>query len=167
MTLKEKIEREKPDQINLYREGMFWKLYNRSAFHFFRLIKPYLVKKKYIKELKTEIVCMGFPHSILTDILNRLQTLSVSIEQEEKEITVRLKESPDGYENWFGQFQIAEKEEEMITTSINPISEKSCSVMESIIQALRDFPIMQKTPLEVQLFVLQLQEQLKSAGAGN
>lgn len=110
MTIEEKIERESPEMIRIYREGMFWKLYNRSAFHFFQLIRPYLVKKKYMKGLQAEIVSMGFPHSVLEDMLTRLEDVSVSLEKNEEEITVWLSEPQTGYEEWFGQYSCEEKE---------------------------------------------------------
>lgn len=166
MTLKEKIEHENPNQIHLYREGMFWKAYNQSAFHFFRLIKPYLVKKRYVKELKTEIVSMGFPHSILDDMLERLESVSVSTEKGEKEICICLQAPQTGYEEWFQQFEVEEKSDSPNRVG-SPVPEPDIHITKGIIQALRDFPIMQKTPLEVQLFVLQLQEQLKTARVKN
>lgn len=168
MTLKEKIERERPNQVNLYREGIFWKLYNQSAFHFFQLIKPYQIKKKYNKTLNTEIVSMGFPQSVLTNTLGRLRELSVSIEMGKDDITIILLEEQCGYDEWFQQFPLIEKEKlphsdkvRCSTIASPPVGTKENETNETAIQMLRNFPIMQKTPLEVQLFVLQLQDFLK------
>lgn len=129
MTLKEKIERECPTHIHLYREGIFWKLYNQSAFHFSQLIKPYQVKKKYMKTLNMEIVSIGFPQSVLTNALGRLRELSMSVEVGKHEIYIVLLEEQNGYDEWFQQFPLMEKANtsNLKTNTLNSVSSVSPS----------------------------------------
>lgn len=165
MTLKDKLSCECPTQIHLYLEGIFWKLYNHSAFHFSKLIKPYQVKKKYSKTLNIEIVNMGFPQSILPKTLERLREIAVSVDIGEREISVTLAEGQNGYDEWFQQFPLVENVKTLAPDSlVSSFCLQSNKANERVLQALRDFPIMQKTPLDVQLFVLQLQDSLKQGG---
>lgn len=156
MLLREKIVREQANRIQFYREGLFWKLYNRSAFNFSMLVKPYAVKKKYFKELKEEIVSIGFPDAILKEILEKLKSISVAIQASDKVVEVELKETVEGYEEWFERIKVTE--DKIVEKSDN---KEILAGAEGILRELREFPIMQKTPLEVQLFVLDLQNKLK------
>lgn len=158
MLLKEKLAREKADRIYLYREGMFWKLYNVSAFNFSQRVKQYLLKKKYVKEVKETIVTMGFPDVVLKDNLERLKDFTASVQVSEKVVEVVLKEELPGYEEWFKEVRETEEEKPKPVT-VRPL-ENADSEKERILKDLRDFPILQKTPLEVQMFFVELQNRV-------
>ena len=105
MLLKEKLSRETGNRIHFYREGMFWKLYNQSAFNFSQRVKQYLLKKKYIKEVKSWIVTMGFPDVVLKENLERLREYTLSVNVSEKVVEVELKEGLPGYQEWFEEIK--------------------------------------------------------------
>lgn len=157
MLLKEKLSRETGNQIHFYREGMFWKLYNQSAFNFSQRVKQYLLKKKYVKELKQPIVTMGFPDVVLKENLERLKEYTLSVSVSDKVVEVVLKEELPGYPEWFEGVKEAEEIKEKVPAVIvaPPDSEG-----EQILKDIRDFPILQKTPLEVQMFFIELQNRV-------
>lgn len=164
MLLKEKLKQEDPERIFLYREGMFWKMYNISAFNFIRKVKVYAVKKKYVKEVKEVVASIGFPDAILKDNLERLRPLSKAINVSEKIIEIELNESVEGYRDWFDQTVVERNEIKVITErELEKVNVKEENFRgEDILKELRDFPIMQKTPIEVQMFVVELQGKLKT-----
>ena len=62
MTFKEIISRESQneDSIYLYREGMFMKAYERSAFFAHTLIHEFKLSKRYIKTVNMDVISFGF-----------------------------------------------------------------------------------------------------------
>ena len=160
MLLKEKLSRETGNRIHFYREGMFWKLYNQSAFNFSQRVKQYLLKKKYIKEVKSWIVTMGFPDVVLKENLERLREYTLSVNVSEKVVEVELKEGLPGYQGWVEEVKeevkgLREVKEEGTVPVVGNEDEK-----ERILKDIRDFPILQKTPLDVQMFFIELQNRV-------
>lgn len=167
MLLKEKIARERETCISLYREGLFWKLYNISAFNFSRLVKPYSIKKKYIKEIKETVASIGFPDAILQGNLERMRPHCSDIKIQDNIIEVELKNPIEGYQEWFNNIEIISanipknaKKESPEEKKIVKTENECTLIADQILKELRNFPIMQKTPLEVQMFVLELQKKL-------
>ncbi len=62
-------ERRNTDRIYLYLEGIFWKVYERSAFAFIHRISRYKPSKRFIKYLDTSIVSLGFPDASRSKVL--------------------------------------------------------------------------------------------------
>lgn len=62
-------ERRNTDKIYLYLEGIFWKVYERSAFAFIHRISRYKPSKRFVKYLDTEIVSLGFPDASRAKVL--------------------------------------------------------------------------------------------------
>ena len=57
-----KIEKDNRASIFLFKEGFFWRAYERSAFRFVKKnIQGYSVIKRYIKYVKQDVVFIGFP----------------------------------------------------------------------------------------------------------
>ena len=72
MTFREIIEREdqNTDSIWLYREGMFMKAYERSAFFAHTLIHEFKLSKRYIKTVNMDVISLGFPEPTIPRWLN-------------------------------------------------------------------------------------------------
>lgn len=72
MTFKEIIIREDANQdcIWLYREGIFMKAYERSAFFMHTYIKDFKLSKRYVKSVNMDVVSMGFPENSVPKWLN-------------------------------------------------------------------------------------------------
>lgn len=71
--LNESLECAKNGNIVLYKEGMFWKAYDSSAYLFIKEIKEYLVLKKHIKSISDDVVFLGFPALALDKVLSGLK----------------------------------------------------------------------------------------------
>jgi hypothetical protein len=67
MTFREIIEREdqNTDSIWLYREGLFMKAYERSAFFAHTLIHEFKLSKRYIKTVNMDVISLGFPEQAI------------------------------------------------------------------------------------------------------
>lgn len=157
MLLKEKIiqERTNDNQIYLYKEGIFWKAYNRSAFHFVTLLKVYALKRKHLKNIGEDFVALGFPHSGLAEVLRLSQVAGMAATEEEKIVILTLGRSLEGYADWMDMVVSAKSDEDD--------SRKNAEVdtgSEELLRELRDFPIARRTPLECQFFLMELQERL-------
>ena len=57
-------ESQNEDSISLYREGMFMKAYERSAFFAHTLIHEFKLSKRYIKTVNMDVISLGFPKSL-------------------------------------------------------------------------------------------------------
>ncbi len=57
-------ESQNEDSIYLYREGMFMKAYERSAFFAHTLIHEFKLSKRYIKTVNMDVISLGFPKSL-------------------------------------------------------------------------------------------------------
>jgi hypothetical protein len=63
------LELEKENkQIILHKEGLFIKVYERSAYLFTKHIKEYKLTKKNYKNAKQEVVYLGFPKNSFSKI---------------------------------------------------------------------------------------------------
>ena len=60
-----KTESENTDKIHFYREGVFYKAYEKSAYLFVTYVKPFMVKKQFVKSVNQEVVSIGFPTNSL------------------------------------------------------------------------------------------------------
>lgn len=71
MDLKQKLALETAEStyIYLYREGLFWKAYERSAIKFIQTITVYQVNTRFCKVVNMEVISLGFPDAVLPKIL--------------------------------------------------------------------------------------------------
>jgi hypothetical protein len=67
MKIKEilEIESNNGGVINLFLEGIFWKVYEQSAYLFSANVEAFAINKKMIKNVQKEIVSLGFPETSL------------------------------------------------------------------------------------------------------
>ncbi len=72
MTYREILERESQneDRIYLYREGLFLKAYDRSAYFAYVLVHPFKVSCRYVKSVNEDVFSLGFPEATLPKWLN-------------------------------------------------------------------------------------------------
>ena len=70
MKVKEIIEIENTNinNINLLKEGIFWRAYNQSAMRLVNNLKPLKIICRYVKTVNEEIFYCGFPESSLATI---------------------------------------------------------------------------------------------------
>lgn len=173
MILKEKLAQEGKNRIRMYREGLFWKLYNESAYFFLKLVKSYQVKVKYVKEIKATIASIGFPDTVLEHNLKCLNIYTLGVSRSQSIIEMELIEPVSGFSEWFNdvalQASAGDEEKIQVQKPEIPLQAIQAEVkygndVRCILKDLRDFPLIQKTPLEVQMFIMELQMRVNKAG---
>jgi hypothetical protein len=81
MTVQEKISlAAQANKLVIFKEGMFYKLYNQNAMWFVNHIKPYKVSVKFVKKANQNVFTIGFPQTVLS--LNKLQINLKPIKEE-------------------------------------------------------------------------------------
>ena len=87
MTQKEILGLEKEDNvIFLHQEGIFWKLYERSAFWFVQNRHAFRATRRYVKNIGVDVVSIGFPMTAYDTYASSLEVIL----REDKMIMVRM-----------------------------------------------------------------------------
>jgi len=158
MVVKEilKIEETNTGRINLFKEGIFWRVYQKSAYLFIKQIKDLKALKKFYKVVNSEVVYAGFPDTILSGIQELAQSKYLKFERvNEKHCTISGIEIDNGFEEWFQSLAVFRK---INSDDGSDISDGKPA--RSIIQKIKEYPVFYKTPLETVQFVAEMQEQL-------
>lgn len=147
MKIADIIKTEDNTNIYLHNEGLFWRAYEYSSFAFVKNIKPYNAKKKFIKIVNSDIVFIGFPDSVLPNILDLCKQKDYAVNKNDKLITIELKTKKEGYVKWKDEIKI----EDSIKIKKNDVS---------LIERIVSFPLAAKTPMEAQQFLYKLQMEI-------
>lgn len=131
--------------IYLYKEGIFYKAYERSAYAFVRDCAKFQVKKKFFKCVNQEVVSVGFPIEGALKHFNK-----ENIKETEAGIEVLLTDEITSTD-----FDIWKKNVSSVPIE-SSVSPEHCVV----IRKIREFPIEVKTPLECMLFLSELKKEL-------
>ena len=140
------IENANTDNINLFKEGIFWRVYEKSAWRFVKNIREYRVFKKYVKTVEQNIVYLGFPDSVLPEILSSAETRHTSEHKSEIFVEIQGFTDTDGFEVWKEEIEFMNCKE---------------NKQDEIIQKIKEYPIGSKTPVEAFKFLAELQNELK------
>lgn len=135
------------ERIVLFKEGVFWRAYQVSAYLFVHHIRELKVTHKYVKSAKADAFFIGFPTKILEDVLDKAREKNWKIEREEGKIQITTDQQvpEEKFEEWAKAFR-----------RISEAKSEAHSGHHDIIERIKRFPIMEKTPLETQQFVLEL-----------
>ena len=146
-----KKEGKNTGSIFLFKEGLFWRAYEHSAFLFVQHIKKYSITKKYYKNVNTEVVYCGFPENTLNEILKLVENKTIS--KKDKQIIISgFDINKQEFEKWKGGIAAYQKSEGMASSP--------CSHYEKIIEKIKMFGVVNKTPIECQQFLIELQSEL-------
>ena len=151
MTSKEviKSESENIGTIILYREGMFWKAYEHSAWFVCTFVRPLKVSKKRVKLLDgAEMVSVGFPDMSLETMMKG-HTL-VSSSGEELYYASVNDFNRTLFDEWKASLPAKGRQ-------ASPEREKSA---DEILERIRKFKVASSTPIECMMFVTELQSML-------
>jgi len=144
------------NSILLFREGIFWRAYERSAFLFITHLKPYRLSKKYYKNVGCEIVFCGFPNTTLDELLAKVGSMEVLREENMIRITGFEQIENEIFLDWKYGIPSVVKE--------NKPEYSACkykhNLQEQVIEHIRNFSVVRSTPLECQQLLVKLQEQL-------
>jgi hypothetical protein len=156
MNSKEKIDRAtNTARLCLYKEGIFYKLYNQHAMLFVQNIKPLKVTAKFVKVVNQHVYSVGFPGSLFDTIKELLTACGGKIEEAGDVVTVChvTWKTENDYILWCEQQQ-----KEQQTAGI-----KSVGKLTDIEKQIVGFQIMRKTPMEAMDFIIELQQELNKA----
>jgi hypothetical protein len=151
-------------QIILHKEGLFIRVYERSAYLFTKHLKAYNITKKFYKNVKQEVVYLGFPQNSFSKIEDICKEKNLTVKEEKNHISTTLNIKITGLtnftENEFVNWKnnIALIESEGVALSPRPHSLKE----NEIIEKLRNFSVVSKTPIDCQAFIVELQNELVS-----
>lgn len=67
------IEQENQSSVYFYREGVFYKAYEHSAYLFVHHVKPFHLKRRFVKSVKREVISVGFPTNSLYSYFSKEQ----------------------------------------------------------------------------------------------
>lgn len=175
MTYKERIDREKDNlsSIILHSDGgLFYNLYERSAYAFNTRIKPFKVHVKTLKALPSPYIYIGVPTSKVDDYLNGLELCKDNPEF----LVATLKESIDenAFQAWKKHF-IEQKEIEKTNETIPVIDlqndskteilnkqDDNTSFVRNCFMEVKTLNLASMTPMEAMLFLNNLQMKLKN-----
>ena len=100
MTYKERIDKEDRNHncLILYKEGIFFKAYEQSAYAFHTRIQPFQLKVKTLKDVERPYITLGFPQSQREKYLSDLKV----IEENPEYLIAELSEpiNKDAFVSW-------------------------------------------------------------------
>ncbi len=163
------IENKNTDSINLFREGLFWRCYEYSAWRFVKNIKDYRLIKRFVKIVDQDIVYLGFVDNTLPEILEKAnKSTSSHIQKSDSLIIIQGFAETEGYMQW-KEGIMPEPEKRVASTlrhcSVDPGSatinnKQEINMHEEVILKIKQYPIINKTPVEAFNFLGELQKEL-------
>jgi hypothetical protein len=153
MTISEKILHSSPFEVKLYLEGVFWVAYEQSAYWFMQK-KSYKTTRKHIKLLGRDIVCLGFPKSVLEDFLKTEQAIS-SHTTDDKYCVISLKEPLDMvlFEEWKSGLPQHKSDRGVAVLPQDTAGQ-------TLVERLKAFSIADSTPVECMIFLSEIKRLL-------
>lgn len=174
------VESNNADRIHLFREGLFLKAHQRSAFLFLRNVKDYKVLKKHYKATGTDVVLLGFPSTLLSNLVD-----SEKVEQiDEWHFCIPCSEplNEKEYQAWFDSIPLTQEKprkkkespelfEDQLPSAMTvrvyePMPQALGIVQESVLKKLESFSIENSTPMECMMFLSKLKSELKKGESG-
>ena len=147
------LEQNNKGNIILHKEGIFWRAYEQSAYLFTHHIKEYQIIKKYYKNAKQDVVYLGFPLTSIKEILKIASEKKIQ-ETQNQIIIGKYKFSEQDFVNWkfnIKTFQATFKDLKTYKISYTEIFTK-----------IKEFPLANKTPIECQQFLTELQNEIQT-----
>ena len=142
-------------QILLHKEGLFVRAYEHSAYLFTSHIKLYNITKKFYKNVNQEVVYLGFPQSSLSKIESICKEHNLTITEDSSliKITGVVGFLENEFVNWKNKIPVQQ--------SAKILSQPSSNLQENkIIAELKAFNLVNKTPIECQSFIVELQNKI-------
>lgn len=163
-------ESQNTSEIRLYREGLFWKAYERSAYAFYTRVKPFKLTKRYVKLLSDELVSLGFPASQLT-VLFPADRISL---QTDEQVCIRTEPiDVDAFPAWKAGIALmpagnGKKTEQAAKQDMPPVCavtpflpDMDETAAKQVVLKLMDYNLADSTPMETMQFVSELKMLLK------
>jgi len=154
MTVKEivTLENKGINRIFLHAEGIFYRLYNQSAFWWHDHIKPFKLNLKFVKTINTTLVSIGFPKSKWAEYKDLLQSKGITR-------FIEIQDDLVGFE--CKQMLNEEQTQNRITRLLGEnkkLEADQGSLPVKVLNRIKDFPLANKTPFEAMGFLSDLQK---------
>lgn len=144
-------------RIYLYREGIFWKAYQYSAYRVIRRQANLRLKKKFIKAVSCEVVSLGFPDVTLERIFGKNEIELI----DEKLLCINDSDvNKQAYEEWFEAVPLMESPDK----SLPGLKQLPGSTEEAVLQKLKEFRVEESTPMACMNFLASLRKELVEYG---
>lgn len=159
-TIKEKLllEKDKPKNvIVLHREGIFYIAYEHSAWLFSEVIHRFAVKKRFVKNVATEVVSIGFPMSSLDKLVAGRPVVA---DADCARVELARNECPcdTGFDEWKNAQPVSANKD--IACDNSAVEQGKNDVANDILARLRAFPVESRTPVECLHFIIELKRLL-------
>ncbi|WP_288208219.1 hypothetical protein [uncultured Parabacteroides sp.] len=162
MDLRQKLALETADSKNiyLYREGLFWKAYERSAIKFIQTITAYQVNTRFCKVVNMEVISLGFPDAVLPKILENREYEKI----DEKRLAIHSVLLGDekfmaAKSQYISKMMSDLKKETAQESGLVP---KEPDVGAQVLERLRLYNIAGVTPIDCMIFLSSLKKQLEN-----
>lgn len=184
MTIKEiiQIENGNHNTIILWREGIFWRAYEKSAYAFSMQIRPYKPTRKWVVAVKQDVISLGFPASAAETVLDAHQVL---LQQDNRLVLAASPITAEDFENWKQAVAMTlpdnGRQQKDGTRPLMPAAATANAVSaqasapaqlpssatapantgcDDLAGCIRRFNIESKTPVECMLFLMELKRRL-------
>lgn len=164
------VDQNRDNSLVLFKEGIFWKLYNAHAMYFYHNIRPMKVTTRYYKGIGRYVFSLGFPNNALTKYL---ETIKKEYEDVQKQIDSKIvkiknihwKNTPN-YIEWEQSHiktkkqeerQALAKEEQKKILTVSSADTLQCKALK---QSIKSFDIGNATPLYALSFIKKWQDKL-------
>lgn len=142
------LENKNTDSILLHKEGLFLRDYEHSAFLFVQQIKEYKLTKKFYKNVKNVVVYLGFPQNNFANAESICNEQNLIVQKSDNQIKISGFSKIDNlsFTEWKNSIALFSKQ-----TLTNQKNENE------LINKIRTFSVVSKTPIECQQFLIELQ----------
>jgi hypothetical protein len=151
MNTKEKIAlATQNNKLYCFKEGMFYKVYNQNAMWFTQHIKGYKINSKFVKTVNQQVFSIGFPQSlVLANLLVSQNKALLKIEENHRFscFTSSQNNNEQAYVDWCNKVQDNCTIHKQNTNPNNSVI---------ILQELKNFDLVNKTPMQALAFVARL-----------
>ncbi|MDR1503217.1 MAG: hypothetical protein LBT43_12280 [Prevotella sp.] len=145
-------------RIYLYREGIFWKAYQYSAYRIIQRQANLKLKKKFVKAVSCEVISVGFPDVTLGRIFDKPEIKTL----EDKIIYIPCGElDGQAYRDWFDSIPLTAQPESM---PANPRHTVTGTAEEAVIRKIKEFRIEESTPMACMNFLASVRKELVEYG---
>jgi hypothetical protein len=150
------IEKENLSSCFLIKDGIFWRAFEKSAYWFVTNLKPYSITKKHFKGQNSDVVYLGFPNGILTELLSMAEDKGFKVDKLEKLITINGIEMSECFDQWKEAlpYQMPDDNKK------NMVNEPEEKYDSGLVARIRKFPVAERTPIECQQFIIELQNSI-------
>lgn len=144
-------------RIYLYREGIFWKAYQYSAYRVLQRQGGFRLKKKFVKTVSSEVISLGFPDITLERLFHKHELEYVN----EKVIGISCDDLDiQAYEQWFDTVSLTEPSK----SERNQPEDTPFNKPVAVLRRIKEFRIEESTPMECMNFLAPVRKDLIGYG---